>query len=166
LKEGQTIQTLDPAIVEDLAQLTKENSIQGKKEPQVKVIYTMASNLKKTGNMEVGEVGFHKRDEVYSTSAKRNKEILGRLRKTMVEKYPIDLKALKDEHDKQEREQKKRDLKHKSETEKELIEQRRIEKEAKSYDSLFKEGTKSKFDVDDVFGDGGGYEGGSIDDFL
>jgi hypothetical protein len=168
LKPDQDIATLDPLIVEDLAQLTKENSIQGKKEPLVKVIYTMASNLKKSASMEVGEVGFHDRGVVYSTSVKRNKEILSRLRKTMDEKYPIDLKALKEEKDRDNRDQKKREIQEKKATEKEMIELKRIEKEAKSYDSLFKEGAISNknYDIDDVFGDGGGYEGGSIDDFL
>jgi hypothetical protein len=165
LKPDQTLDNIDPQVIEDMGQLTKENSIQGKKEPAVKVIYTMASNLKKTGDMEIGAVDFHNRSAIKSVQIKRNKEILNRLRKTMVEKYPIDLKALKEQHDKEQRDQKKRELQEKRNIEKEMIEQKRIEKEAKSYDSLFKQGAK-KYDVDDIFGDGGDYVGGDLDDFM
>lgn len=51
------LKALPAAIVEDIAQITKENSIQGKKEVSVRIVYTPAYNLKKTGSMDIGEVG-------------------------------------------------------------------------------------------------------------
>jgi hypothetical protein len=44
-------------LVEDCAQLCKANSIEGNKKNDITVVYTPASNLKKTGDMEVGQVG-------------------------------------------------------------------------------------------------------------
>ncbi|KAL0483227.1 coiled-coil domain-containing protein [Acrasis kona] len=167
MSEGQAVDTLDPQIVEEMAQITKENSIQGKKEPMVKIIYTLASNLKKTGNMDTGEVGFHNRNIVYSTAVKRNKELLNKLRKTQVEIYPQDLKAVKDERDKKERDTKRKEQQVKTQQEKELIEKKRVEKLEKSYDSMFVDSKKgNKYDVDDVFGEGGEYTGSDFDDFI
>lgn len=58
-RQGQTIETLDKAVIEDCAQLCKANSISGNKMNNVDVIYTMWSNLKKTQGMEAGQVSFH-----------------------------------------------------------------------------------------------------------
>jgi capsule polysaccharide export protein KpsE/RkpR len=77
LKPEDDITQIPANIIEDMAQLTKENSIEGKKMPSVRVIYTFASNLKKTGDMDVGAVSFHDRSKVYTTNvAKRNREIV------------------------------------------------------------------------------------------
>ncbi|KAK1379610.1 hypothetical protein POM88_026354 [Heracleum sosnowskyi] len=46
-------------LLEDCAQLVKENSIQGNKVNNVDVVYTPWQNLKKTASMDVGQVGFH-----------------------------------------------------------------------------------------------------------
>ncbi len=53
------------------------------------VIYTPWSNLKKTGDMDVGQVGFHNPKLVRSILVeKRSAEILLRLRKTKEERSP------------------------------------------------------------------------------
>lgn len=44
------------SLLEDLAQLTKANSIEGNKRDKITVIYTPWSNLKKTGAMDTGQV--------------------------------------------------------------------------------------------------------------
>jgi len=90
LPEGITWDAMPAALVEDCAQLVKENSIEGAgrltgavrlgplhppltlvattpcdvpragcKKASVQVCYTPWSNLKKTGDMDVGQVGFH-----------------------------------------------------------------------------------------------------------
>ncbi|OCB91060.1 hypothetical protein A7U60_g1697 [Sanghuangporus baumii] len=46
------------ALLTDAAQLVKANSIEGNKKENITVIYTPASNLKKTGDMAVGQVSF------------------------------------------------------------------------------------------------------------
>jgi len=46
-------------LLNDLAQLTKANSIEGNKKNNIAIVYTPWSNLKKTGDMAVGQVSFH-----------------------------------------------------------------------------------------------------------
>ena len=65
IPQGQVIDDIPAAILEDAAQLVKANSIQGNKMNNIEVVYTLWSNLKKTPGMEVGQVGFHKEKEVY-----------------------------------------------------------------------------------------------------
>lgn len=57
--QGQTIDDIPKKLLEDACQLVKANSIQGCKLAEVKVIYTMWSNLKKLPGMKPGEVSFH-----------------------------------------------------------------------------------------------------------
>ena len=52
--------TLPESLLEDCAQLVKYNSIEGNKRNNLQVVYTPWSNLKKTGDMVTGQVGFHK----------------------------------------------------------------------------------------------------------
>ncbi|MCJ1243504.1 hypothetical protein MMC30_000701 [Trapelia coarctata] len=59
LETGQSWENISKELVEDCAQLTKANSIEGNKRDNVTVIYTPWSNLKKDGSMAIGQVGFH-----------------------------------------------------------------------------------------------------------
>ncbi|EFC44123.1 predicted protein [Naegleria gruberi] len=170
LHTGQTINDIPKEVIEDLSQLTKYNSIQGKKEPQVKVVYTMASNLKKTGDMDTGEVGFFDRKAVRHVVIQKNKEICNRLNKTQVEKQ-VDFEKEKMQRDKNFREMQKRESKERAKKEKEELERRKKEAEAKSYDSLFSSNNKKKAHSnynDDFFGDGGDEveESKDLDDFF
>ncbi|KAI4089662.1 MAG: hypothetical protein Q9206_001150 [Seirophora lacunosa] len=58
LKAGQQWDELPAALVEDCAQLTKANSIEGNKKDNVTVIYTPWSNLLKNASMATGQVSF------------------------------------------------------------------------------------------------------------
>lgn len=75
LNEGQRLEDVSQELIVDCAQLVKANSIevaasgfitidlfQGCKLNDIDVVYTMSSNLKKTGEMVVGQVtlSFHK----------------------------------------------------------------------------------------------------------
>lgn len=79
LPEGQTISDIPQELIDDCCQLVKANSIevidtlnsvdwkvsiQGNKLNNIDVVYTMWSNLKKTGGMAVGQVGFHREKDV------------------------------------------------------------------------------------------------------
>lgn len=55
----KNLMELDANIVRQCAILTKANSISGSGLDRVVVNYTWASNLKKTGEMKEGAVGFH-----------------------------------------------------------------------------------------------------------
>ena len=54
----------------------------------VTVVYTMWANLRKTGDMATGQVGFHKKGEVRNVVVeKRINDIVNRLNKTKEEKH-------------------------------------------------------------------------------
>ncbi|EDW30631.1 GL26886 [Drosophila persimilis] len=58
LKPGQTIDDIPSDVLVDAAQLCKANSIQGNKVNNLEVVYTMWENLKKTPDMEPGQVAY------------------------------------------------------------------------------------------------------------
>ncbi len=51
---------IHPLVIEDCCQLVKANSIKGNKLSNVSVVFTPASNLKKTASMEIGQVGLRR----------------------------------------------------------------------------------------------------------
>ena len=87
LPTGMTIDTIPAQLIQQCSQLTKANSIKGCKEKEVKIVYTMASNLKKTNSMEVGQVGFHEeKQRRYVQCGKKDAAILRELNKSQVQK--------------------------------------------------------------------------------
>ena len=68
--------------------MTKENSIEGCKKKGVTVIYTWASNLLKTEDMEVGAVSFKNHDLVVNMHVEKKRPMLKRIMETKVEKEP------------------------------------------------------------------------------
>ena len=77
------------ALLTDCAHLTKANSIEGNKKDNVTIIYTPWSNLKKSGSMATGQVGFKDNKLVRRVYVeKRENAIVNRLNKTKLEKYP------------------------------------------------------------------------------
>jgi hypothetical protein len=133
LNEGETWDLIPQALLEDCAQLTKANSIEGtlypyqpnkcircptliqiyvgNKKDNIAIIYTPWRNLHKDGSMATGQVSF--KDPKLTKKIlipTRTNAIVNRLNKTKVEKFP-DLRAEKEEHLKQLRrkEQKERD---------------------------------------------------------
>ncbi|GLH08208.1 Coiled-coil domain-containing protein 25 [Gryllus bimaculatus] len=138
LRQGQTIDDIPSAVLEDAAQLVKANSITGNKMNDVDVVYTMWANLKKTDGMEVGQVGFHKDREVRKIRvAKRSNEIVNRLNKTKREEHP-DFRLEKEQRDRKEREDKKRVLREQKEKEKEEERRKKEEAELRSYSTLMR----------------------------
>ncbi|KAI6250176.1 Coiled-coil domain-containing protein 25 [Erysiphe necator] len=89
LQEGQKWDSLPEELVNDCAQLTKANSIEGNKKDNITVIYTPWANLKKDGSMVAGQVGFKDSRQVKKILiAQRENAIINRLNKTKVEKFP------------------------------------------------------------------------------
>lgn len=87
--QGQTIDDIPTAVIEDAAQLVKANSINGNKMNNIDVVYTMWENLKKTPAMEVGQVSFHRDKDVRKIRVeKRINDIVNRLNKTKIEAHP------------------------------------------------------------------------------
>ncbi|XP_070117374.1 coiled-coil domain-containing protein 25 isoform X3 [Equus caballus] len=122
----------------DCAHLVKANSIQGCKMNNVNVVYTPWSNLKKTADMDVGQIGFHRQKDVkIVTVEKKVNEILNRLEKTKMERFP-DLAAEKECRDREERNEKKAQIQEMKRREKEEMKKKREMDELRSYSSLMK----------------------------
>jgi len=74
---------IDGKVIEDCCQLVKANSIKGNKQNDVTVVFTPASNLRKDGQMDTGQVGFHDTNMIFKTKVpKRKNEIVNRVEKT------------------------------------------------------------------------------------
>eukprot|EP00794_Sanderia_malayensis_P004862 gene4862-5501_t len=139
LPEGQTIDDIPTEALIDCAQLTKANSIQGSKCNDVAIVYTPWSNLKKTADMDVGQIGFHKNKLVKTVMVeKKVNEIINRLNKTKEEKDP-NFRALREERDRKERLEQRKQQQQQKAKEKELQEEKRKEAEERSYDRLMTE---------------------------
>ena len=98
LPKGETVDHVPLEIIAECSQLTKANSIEGSKLSHVQVIYTPWANLKKTEQMDDGQVGYHDRGAVRRHMVEhRVNAIVNRLDKTRVEKHnnPSELVALR-----------------------------------------------------------------------
>uniref|UniRef100_A0A3Q3ITU1 Coiled-coil domain-containing protein 25 n=1 Tax=Monopterus albus TaxID=43700 RepID=A0A3Q3ITU1_MONAL len=103
----------------------------------ISVVYTPWTNLKKTADMDIGQIGFHRQKEVKIVAVeKKINEIVNRLEKTKVERFP-DLVAEKESRDREERNEKKAQLQEQKRKEKEE-QKRKKEMEELSYTTLMK----------------------------
>uniref|UniRef100_G1SY65 Coiled-coil domain-containing protein 25 n=2 Tax=Oryctolagus cuniculus TaxID=9986 RepID=G1SY65_RABIT len=138
LHKGEKIEDIPKEVLMDCAHLVKANSIQGCKMNNVNVVYTPWSNLKKTADMDVGQIGFHRQKDVkIVTVEKKVNEILNRLEKTKMERFP-DLAAEKEGRDREERNEKKAQIQEMKRKEKEEMKKKREMDELRSYSSLMK----------------------------
>ncbi|KAE8321032.1 hypothetical protein BDV39DRAFT_186659 [Aspergillus sergii] len=141
LRDSESWDNIPQPLLEDCAQLTKANSIEGNKKDNITVIYTPWSNLMKDGSMATGQVSFHNPKLVRKVLVRqRENVIVNRLNKTRVEKFP-DLMAEKDESlkKKQREERKTRDEQRvREKREKREREQLKWQK-AHAYDDLMSE---------------------------
>ncbi|KAM6406772.1 coiled-coil domain-containing protein 25 isoform 1-T1 [Pluvialis apricaria] len=138
LHKGQTVDDIPKEVLIDCAHLVKANSIQGCKMNNVNVVYTPWTNLKKTADMDVGQIGFHRQKDVKMlTVEKKVNEILNRLEKTKVERFP-DLAAEKEARDREERNEKKAQIQEMKRKEKEEMKKKKELEELRSYSSLMK----------------------------
>lgn len=91
-------EAIPETLLIDAAQLTKANSIEGNKKDNITIIYTPASNLKKDGSMDIGQVSFHKSKQVRKVLVKtRENPVVNRLNKTKEIRLP-DLEAEQKQH--------------------------------------------------------------------
>ncbi|BFZ17026.1 hypothetical protein BsWGS_20065 [Bradybaena similaris] len=138
LHPGETIDDIPQAVIDDCVQLVKANSIQGNKQNNLEVVYTMWSNLKKTASMDVGQVGFHRDKDVKKVKVeKRSNEIVNRLNKTKTEENP-DFRALREERDAKERENQRRVQQEQKIRDKEEEKRKQEQAEIRSYSTLMK----------------------------
>ncbi|EMD39616.1 hypothetical protein CERSUDRAFT_111925 [Gelatoporia subvermispora B] len=137
MPEGMTWESIPEALLIDCAQLVKANSIEGNKKDNLTIIYTPGDNLKKTGDMAVGQVSFHNDKRVKRVHvAKRENLIVNRLNKTKVIRE-VDHEQERIERIKKENAVKRAVAAAKKKADAELAKQREAEKAARSYDTLF-----------------------------
>ncbi|KAJ3090505.1 Coiled-coil domain-containing protein 25 [Quaeritorhiza haematococci] len=161
LNPGQTWDNIPEPLLQDIAQLTKANSIEGNKKNNIIVIYTPWSNLKKTPGMETGQVTFHKQNVVKRIHVeKRQNDIINRLNKTKEEKFP-DLAAEKVKRQRDSRKELRVLEKQQQEEERRLAEEKRKQEELKSYKGVFD--TKQMKSNRDLFSVEADEEGGDLD---
>ncbi|KAJ2919155.1 hypothetical protein MD484_g1264, partial [Candolleomyces efflorescens] len=137
MPEEMTWDAIPEALLIDCAQLVKANSIEGNKKDNLTIIYTPGDNLKKTGDMAVGQVSFHNDKRVKRTHVpRRENPIVNRLNKTKVEKE-VDHEQERVDRIKQETAVKRAAANERRKAEQELMKTREAEKAARSYDTLF-----------------------------
>ncbi|KAL2041115.1 hypothetical protein N7G274_006059 [Stereocaulon virgatum] len=130
LTPEQKWDSLPSALIEDCAQLTKANSIEGNKKDNVTVIYTPWSNLKKDSSMATGQVSYHDQKKIKKTLiTTRLNAILNRLEKTRTVAPTSDLPALKESYLAAQRAEKRREAEKKRREEEKVARERREEKE-------------------------------------
>ncbi|KAI0042598.1 DUF814-domain-containing protein [Auriscalpium vulgare] len=150
---SMTWDAIPEALLLDCAQLVKANSIEGNKRDNLTIIYTPGENLKKTGDMAVGQVSFHS-DKRVGPSARfwldihvktRENPIINRLNKTKVVRE-VDHEAERIDRLRAEGAVKRAEAARKvcaalplfdKKADAELAKEREAEKAARSYDSLF-----------------------------
>jgi NFACT protein RNA binding domain len=139
LPNGVTMDRIAPEALEDAAQLVKANSIQGCKVNNLSIVYTPASNLKKTPGMDVGQVGYHNEKNIKKMIVdKKNNDIVNRLNRSKKELYP-DLEAERAAYDKELRGQAKAVAVAQKQEEKAAKEEQKRSDELKSYKNIMKE---------------------------
>ncbi|KAG2069032.1 cytoplasmic protein [Suillus decipiens] len=132
-----TWDSIPQALLTDCAQLVKANSIEGNKKDNLTIIYTPGSNLKKSGDMAVGQVSFHNDKQVKRVHVqKRENLIVNRLNKTKVEK-DVDHEQERVDRIKKENAEKRAIAAQNKKAEAELAKARAAEKASRSYDLLF-----------------------------
>ncbi|VDL69685.1 unnamed protein product [Nippostrongylus brasiliensis] len=136
LPKGMTIDTIPQALIDDCCQLVKANSIDGNKMTDVGVVYTMWENLKKTGDMAVGQIGFHDNKKVKRVVvAKRINEIVNRLNKTE-KKEDIDYREERLQRDMAERRQQRKLEQEKKARELKEAEEREAARRQRNYEDV------------------------------
>merc|ERR1712224_433111 len=83
---GAAIDSIPEQVVKEMCQITKQNSIDGVKQPAVDIVYTPYLNLKKEATMATGQVGF--KDESFRLlirDVEKDKEMIKALEKTRKE---------------------------------------------------------------------------------
>ncbi|KAJ4482480.1 cytoplasmic protein [Lentinula aciculospora] len=137
MPESMSWEAIPEALLTDCAQLVKANSIEGNKKDNLTIIYTPADNLKKTGDMAVGQVSFHSDKRVKRVHVvKRENPIVNRLNKTKTERQ-VDHEQERIDRIKKESTIRRAAAAEKKKAELELARAREAEKAARSYESLF-----------------------------
>jgi hypothetical protein len=139
LPPGTTLKSIPAEVIKDCAVFVKHNSIDGSKEKKVRVVYTMATNLKKTASMVDGQVGFKDEKQVIKIEVEKDNAIYNRIVKTKVEMETQKFQEEREERDKRQRELDRKAKKKAEEEERQKKEQQKKDAEARSYANVLTE---------------------------
>lgn len=136
LKLQEAMDSVPAEIVEEMCQLTKNNSIEGCKLAQCDIVYTPFLNLKKEDRMDTGQVGFKEENfRKLKRNVEKDKDKVKEIEKTREERS-VDLCAERKQRDDEERSRRKQFLASEKQKQKEEDKRKAEEKELKSYASL------------------------------
>eukprot|EP00811_Abedinium_folium_P007173 NODE_16617_length_985_cov_5.361305.p2 GENE.NODE_16617_length_985_cov_5.361305~~NODE_16617_length_985_cov_5.361305.p2 ORF type:complete len:246 (-),score=81.34 NODE_16617_length_985_cov_5.361305:248-946(-) len=130
------LESVPEEVVQEMAQLTKANSIDGCKAAEVDIVYTPFLNLRKEERMDTGQVGF--KDEEFRIMVhhvERDRDVVKRLEKSKREEL-VDFPVEKEERDRGERERRRRIVDAQKQREKQEEKDHAIQKELRSYSAL------------------------------
>lgn len=131
------IDAIPDKVLQECCQLVKANSIQGSKDKKVDIVYTPWYNLKKTAEMEPGQVAFFKKREVrYLKDLERDSAIVKMMEKTR-EWSEVELALQQQERLKRETSRERKHKQLQKEYEKKQEAERKKRAEEMSYDRLF-----------------------------
>lgn len=136
-KLQDAIDSVPQQIIDEMCQLTKNNSIEGCKLAECDIVYTPFLNLQKAERMNTGQVGF--KDESFRIVLKnipKDKEAVKIIEKTRDERTDVDLRAEREQRDAEERARRKTFLAEAKAKEKEETKKNLEDKALKSYDTL------------------------------
>jgi hypothetical protein len=88
--DGIEISNLPSDSVYDMMQIVKHNSISGCKLASTRIVYTPHSNLKKTFDMDVGQVSYHDTKKCLYARCDKDKERVKELERTKTERTNVD----------------------------------------------------------------------------
>jgi hypothetical protein len=135
LNKNQLLEDVPNETIMECAQLVKKNSIEGCKLSSVYVVMTNWSNLNKTNQMEVGEIGFHDKTKVKRIKVIKDNAIVNQITKTKTESYP-DLAALQLQRAREIQLEKKHENQERLKQEKEAALKREEDSKLRSYSSI------------------------------
>lgn len=139
---GFNMHNVPPEIIDDCCQLVKANSIEGCKKSAVKIVYTPWENLKKTGDMDTGQIGFVNSGERKYARCEKKNEVVNRISKTKAEHPTTSIRDRKDAYEREQRSVEKRAKRAMNEKEKERVTKEvAIKTEEQEFADLFKDET-------------------------
>ncbi|CBZ54083.1 conserved hypothetical protein [Neospora caninum Liverpool] len=135
-KQEPDLKSIPQKVLDEVAQLTKANSIEGCKQPQVDIVYTPWSNLRKSAHMDIGQVGFKDEKRVrHIKHVAKDREVLKAIEKTQQEPK-VDLKAAREQRDREQLRKRKEEMRQKRLEEEEAAKRKEEEKQLRCYASL------------------------------
>jgi len=121
--------------MEECMQLTKANSIEGCKRAEVQIIFTPATNLLKTPDMDIGQVDFKDRSLTRLRTIQTDRAMIKALARQRTESYP-NLSLLHDQREEKELSDKRAFEKQQRKTEAENAVKAREDEDTRTYSAF------------------------------